>query len=118
MYAQIYECGARIWKNKGEPQEVAKEEFVEILKVFERELGEKRFFGGETFGFVDVSLIPFGCWFYSYGTFGNFSVEKECSKLMAWVKRCMEKESVSKTLIDPLKIYEYVCSLKKRYGIE
>ncbi|XXG66032.1 hypothetical protein AAC387_Pa05g3588 [Persea americana] len=45
-------------------------------------------------------------------------VEKECSKLMAWVKRCMEKESVSKTLVDPLKIYEYVCSLKKRYGIE
>ncbi|RWR81808.1 GST_C/GST_N/GST_C_2/GST_N_3 domain-containing protein [Cinnamomum micranthum f. kanehirae] len=112
---KIYECGTRIWKNKGEAHEAAKKEFIEILKVLEGELVEKRFFGGETFGFVDVSLIPFGCWFYSYETCGNFSAEEECPKLMAWVKRCMEKESVSKTLPNPLKIYEFVCFLKKRY---
>lgn len=116
---QIFECGRRIWKNKGEAQEAAIKEFIQILEVLEGELGEKSFFGGDRFGFVDVSLIPFGCWFYAYETCGNFSVEKECPKLMAWVKRCMERESVSKTLADPLKIYEYVVLvLKKRYGVE
>eukprot|EP00268_Persea_americana_P002941 TRINITY_DN10886_c0_g1_i1.p1 TRINITY_DN10886_c0_g1~~TRINITY_DN10886_c0_g1_i1.p1 ORF type:complete len:222 (-),score=35.72 TRINITY_DN10886_c0_g1_i1:202-867(-) len=115
----IFECGRRIWKDKGGAQEAAAEEFIQILKVLEGELGEKSFFGGDRFGFVDVSLIPFGCWFYAYETCGNFSVEKECPKLMAWVNRCMERETVSKTLADPLKIYEYVVlGLKKRYGVE
>ncbi|RWR81811.1 putative glutathione S-transferase parA [Cinnamomum micranthum f. kanehirae] len=87
--------------------------------VLEGELGEKSIFGGHRFGFVDVFLIPFGCWFYAYETCGNFSVEKECPKPMAWVKRCMKRESVSKTLADPLKIHEYVeLGLKKRYGVE
>lgn len=116
---QIFECGRRIWKDKGGAQEAAAEEFIQILKVLEGELGEKSFFGGDRFGFVDVSLIPFGCWFYAYETCGNFSVEKECPKLMAWVNRCMERETVSRTLADPLKIYEYVVlGLKKRYGVE
>ncbi|KAJ0980492.1 hypothetical protein J5N97_008747 [Dioscorea zingiberensis] len=115
---KIYDCGTRLWKLKGEGKEEAKKEMIEALKLLEGELGEKKYFGGESFGFVDVALVPFVSWFYAYETCGNFSVEKECPKIVAWGKRCMERESVSKTLEDPKKVYEFVLVLKKRFGVE
>ncbi|XP_077243766.1 putative glutathione S-transferase [Tasmannia lanceolata] len=115
---KVLDYSAKIWKNKGEAQEEAKNGFIESLKVLEEELGEKLYFGGDTFGFLDVVLISSSCWFYSYETCGNFSIETECPKLMGWVKRCMEKESVSKTLPDPHKVYEFLGVVKKRLGIE
>ncbi|KAL5977458.1 hypothetical protein ACLOJK_021805 [Asimina triloba] len=115
---QIYDCGSRIWKNKGEAHEAAKKELIEALKLLEGELGDKPYFGGQSLGYVDVSFIPFGCWFHTYEVHGNFSLEAECPKLKAWVKRCMEKESVSKSLVDPVKVHEFVGVLKKRYGVE
>ncbi|ONK67311.1 uncharacterized protein A4U43_C06F18830 [Asparagus officinalis] len=115
---KIYECGTRLWKLKGEAQEEAKKEFIDILKLLESELGDKNFFGGDSFGFVDIALVPFTAWFYSYETCANFSVEKEAPKLVAWGKRCTERESVAKSLHDPRKVYEFVCFLKKRFGIE
>ncbi|XP_042442042.1 probable glutathione S-transferase parA isoform X2 [Zingiber officinale] len=115
---KIYECGTRLWKLKGEAHQEAKKEFIEILKVVEAELGDRKYFGGDAFGYVDIALVPFFAWFYTYETCGGFSVEAEAPKLVAWGKRCMERESVSQTLYDPLKVYEFVCSLKKKYGIE
>ncbi|KAM0943982.1 putative glutathione transferase [Dioscorea sansibarensis] len=115
---KIYECGSRLWKLKGEEQAAAKKEFIEILKVLEGELGDKTFFGGETFGFIDVALVPFVSWFYAYETCAKFSIEEECPKIVAWSKRCMERDSVSKTLSDPHKVYEFVLVLKKRFGVE
>ncbi|XP_077243761.1 putative glutathione S-transferase [Tasmannia lanceolata] len=115
---KIYENGTRIWRNKGEAREEAKKDFINCLKLLEGELGDETYFGGHTFGFVDVVVIPFASWFYAYETHGNFSVEKECPRLMAWVKRCMERESVSKNLQDPKKVYEFVCELRKQFGIE
>ena len=84
----------------------------------EGELGDKPFFGGQNLGFVDVALVPYYCWFYAYEKCGNFSIEAECPKLIAWAKRCMQKESVSKSLADEEKIYGFVLELKKRFGIE
>ncbi|WOK91724.1 putative glutathione S-transferase parA [Canna indica] len=115
---KIYECGTRLWKLKGEAQQEAKKEFVEILTLLEGELGDKKYFGSETFGFVDIALIPFSSWFYTYETCAGLSVEAEVPKLVAWAKRCMERESVAKTLYDPHKVYEFVLFLKKKYGVE
>ena len=84
----------------------------------EGELGEKPYFGGEKIGFVDVALVPFSCWFYAYESFGNFSIEAECPKLIAWTKRCMEKESVSSSLEDPHKVHGFVVGIRKKLGIE
>ncbi|KAF2318186.1 hypothetical protein GH714_002471 [Hevea brasiliensis] len=72
---------------KGEEQEAAKKEFIESLKLMEGELGEKPYFGGESFGYVDVVLVPFYSWFYTYEVSGNFSIEAECPKLIQWAKR-------------------------------
>ncbi|KAF5178200.1 Glutathione s-transferase u19 [Thalictrum thalictroides] len=112
---KVFDTGRKVWTTKGDEQETAKKEFLECLKVLEGELGDKHYFGGENMGYVDVALIPFYCWFYTYETCGKFSVEAECPKLGAWGKRCMEKESVSKSLPDPHKVYDII---KKIYGFE
>jgi len=84
----------------------------------EGELGDKPYFGGENLGYVDVAFVPFYCWFYAYETCGNFSIEAECPKIIAWAKRCMQKESVSKSLEDPKKVYEFVLERRKRFGVD
>ncbi|RWR76072.1 putative glutathione S-transferase parC [Cinnamomum micranthum f. kanehirae] len=101
----------------GEAKEAAKKESIDCLKLLEGELEDKSFYGGKSLGYVDVVLIPFACWFYMYEIDGNFSIENECPKLIAWVERCMEKESVSKVLPNPHKVYDFVGVLKK-YGVE
>ncbi|KAM7252327.1 hypothetical protein ACFE04_024210 [Oxalis oulophora] len=115
---KVYDAGKRINFTKGDEQEQAKKEFFEILKTLEGQLGDKPYFGGDNFGFVDVALIPFYCWFYTYETFGNIKIESECPKLIGWAKRCMEKESVAKNLPDENKIYEFACGLRKKFGVE
>ncbi|XP_073107410.1 probable glutathione S-transferase parA [Elaeis guineensis] len=115
---KVYECGTRLWKLKGEAREEDRKDMIKILKLLEGELGDKKYFGGETFGFVDVALVPFTAWFHTYEICGNFSIEKECPKLVAWAKRCMERESVSKSLHDSHKVHEFVGYLKRLFGLE
>ena len=84
----------------------------------EDELGDKPYFGGEDFGYVDVALVPFTSWFYTVETCGKLSIEKECPKLMAWAKRCMEKESVATPLPHPHQIYAFAMQYKQSHGLE
>lgn len=107
-----------MWTGKGEDQEEGKKKFIECLKILEGELGDKSYFGGEEFGYADVALVPFTSWFYTYETCGKLSIEEECPKLVAWVKRCMEKESVAKALPHPHKIYEFALQYKQRNGLD
>ncbi|XP_062212626.1 probable glutathione S-transferase GSTU1 [Phragmites australis] len=115
---KVYDCGSRLWRLKGEPQAQARQEMLEILRTLEGELGDKKYFSGEAFGFVDVAFVPFTAWFLSYERFGEFSVEEVCPRLAAWAKRCGERESVAKSLHPPEKVYEFIAMLKKTYGIE
>ncbi|XP_062161353.1 probable glutathione S-transferase isoform X2 [Alnus glutinosa] len=103
---KVYDASRRVWRTKGEEQEAAKKDFFESLKTLVRELGDKPYFGGETFGFVDIALITFYSWFYVYETYGKFSIEAECPEIIAWAKRCMQKESVANTLPDQKKVYD------------
>ncbi|XP_062163038.1 probable glutathione S-transferase [Alnus glutinosa] len=112
---KVYAVGKKLFTSKGEELETAKNDFLEIYKTLEGELGEKPYFGGENFGLVDIALITFYSWFYLYETFGKFNMEAECPKFIAWVKRCMQKESVAKSLPDQKKVYELVV---KWYGLE
>lgn len=115
---QLYPIGRDIYSKKGEEQEVAKKEFINTLKLLEQQLGEKSYFGGDKIGLVDISLIPFYSRFKAYETFGNFNTENECPKFIAWAKRCMKIESVSKSLPDQDKIYDFIVDYRKIYGIE
>lgn len=115
---QIYNIGKLVWASEGEVQEAAKKELVECFKLFENELGDKHFFGGQNLNIVDVALIPFYSWFYAMETCGNFSIVAECPHLVAWAKRCMERESVSKSLPDQYKVYTHLLELRKQHLAE
>ncbi|KAH9707114.1 glutathione S-transferase U25 [Citrus sinensis] len=92
---KVFDAVCNIWKSKGEVPETAKNEFIEILKQLEGALGEKDFFGGDSFGFVDVIAIPLTCWFYAVEEFGGFKVENECPTFSAWMNKCMQRETVT-----------------------
>ena len=115
---KMYDSSRKTWTTKGEEQEAAKKEFFEVLKTLEGQLGDKPFFGGDNFGYVDLSLIPFYCWFYTYETCGKFSVEAECPKFIAWVKRCLQRETVAKALPDGKKVFEFVSVMRTNLGLE
>ncbi|XP_021729369.1 probable glutathione S-transferase [Chenopodium quinoa] len=108
----------KIWRQKDEIQQDEKKDFISFLKLFEDELGEKPYFGGNNFGYLDIALIPNYSWFYSYEKFTKLNLEAECPKLIAWAKRCMKRDSVNKSLPNELKIYEYIFELKKRFGTD
>ncbi|WOH05850.1 hypothetical protein DCAR_0625271 [Daucus carota subsp. sativus] len=112
---KLYEVGRKSWAADGEEKEAGKKELIENLKVLEGELGDKCFYGGDTFGYVDIALVTFYSWFHTYETFGNFSFEKECPNLMAWIRRCLKKESVSKSLPDSQKILDFAVFMKETY---
>ncbi|KAK7857175.1 putative glutathione s-transferase, partial [Quercus suber] len=101
---QVYYVSRKVLTTKGEELEAGKKDFIETFKILEGELGDKPYFGGKTFGFVDLSLIPF--------------YKAECPKIIAWAKRCLQKETVAKSLPDQKKVYEFVGQSRKRDGLE
>ncbi|PAN09482.1 hypothetical protein PAHAL_2G026800 [Panicum hallii] len=115
---KIYDCQTRLWKLKGDAQEQAKKDLIEVLETLEAELAGKPYFGGDNFGFVDVALVPFTSWFPTYEKLGGFSVEKCCPKIVAWAKLCRERESVAMALTDPDKVYEFVQFLQSKFGVK
>ncbi|CAL5342188.1 unnamed protein product [Camellia sinensis] len=71
-------------------QRITEDVTPSISNCLEGELGDKPYIGGETFGFAD------------------------CPSLVVWAHRCMEKESVSKSLPDQHKAYDFCLGLKKK----
>uniref|UniRef100_A0A1J3IHC3 Glutathione S-transferase n=1 Tax=Noccaea caerulescens TaxID=107243 RepID=A0A1J3IHC3_NOCCA len=114
---KLYEPADKIWSTKGEVQETAKKEYIEALKFLESELGDKPYFGGDNFGFVDIAMTGYYIWFEAFEKCGNFSIEPECPTLMASAKRCLQRESVVKSLPDPEKIVEYAFEIRKIYCV-
>ncbi|KAM0924793.1 hypothetical protein ACQ4PT_004715 [Festuca glaucescens] len=116
---KVYGCGSRLYMVKGEPQTPENVEMAEILKTLEGELGANEFFGGEHgFGFLDVALVPFATWFESFDRLWGVGMAEVAPKLAAWAARCMERESVSKNVFSPEKVYEFIGEMRKDLGIE
>ncbi|XP_015080783.1 probable glutathione S-transferase [Solanum pennellii] len=114
---KIYDGGMKIWSSKVEEHKTANKDFIECLKVLEGELGDKPYFDGNNFGLVDRAFIPYYSWFPVYKKLSNLNIEAECPKFVAWAKRCMQKESVSKTLVDPDKIYKFIVLFRQKIGV-
>ncbi|XP_010428956.1 PREDICTED: glutathione S-transferase U22-like [Camelina sativa] len=114
---KLFEPADKLWQTKGEEQETAKKDYIEALKILESELGDKPYFGGDTFGFVDIAMTGYYSWFEASEKLGNFSIEPECPILMASAKRCLQRESVVKSLHDSEKILELAYQLRKIYCV-
>ncbi|KAL0311392.1 UNVERIFIED_CONTAM: putative glutathione S-transferase parC [Sesamum angustifolium] len=110
---KVYDAGRRLSGTKEEEQESGKKDFIAALKLLEAELGDKPYFGGENFGFLDVALIPFYTWFPASRLAATLALKRALSENMG---EEMRGESVSKSLADPKKVYDFVLFLKKKYG--
>ncbi|KAK7401692.1 hypothetical protein VNO78_13367 [Psophocarpus tetragonolobus] len=93
---KIYETAIRFWRTEGREKEAAREEFLECIELLEEQLGNEPYFGGKNFGFVDVALVPLFCYFNTFSLYAKFIHEAQYPKIVAWAKRCTQKESVSK----------------------
>lgn len=71
---QLFDNAGITWKLKGEEQEVGKKDFIHCFEL-EKEHGENTDFRGEFFGYLNIALISYASWFYTYENFGNFSIE-------------------------------------------
>jgi len=71
----------------------AKEQLGGVFSYFERQLGDALFFGGESFGLADLSVLP-----HVAAAVGQGMRPPEGSKLNAWFGRVTTRESVQKTL--------------------
>ncbi|EEF46494.1 glutathione S-transferase 3 [Ricinus communis] len=110
---KIYSTAKMLWLSEGKMKETATKNLIEIFQTLERELGDGPFFAGESFGYVDVALIPFYSMFYTFETLGNFSMMVECPKIMEWATRCLEKETVSKSISDPYKVHDAILASRE-----
>lgn len=81
-------------------------------------LGDKDYFNGDTFGFVDVLLIGLTSWFPAYEKYGDFKLEDHYPKLAAWIARSCARETVSESLTNPEKILSFVVMMRQMNGLE
>ncbi|XP_021627142.1 probable glutathione S-transferase parC [Manihot esculenta] len=110
---KIFGGGMQLAASKGEVKEAAKKYLIGCFETLEEELGDKPFFGGESFGYVDLVLIPCHSLFYTYESLGNLSMAEECPKIVDWAQRCLQKESVSKSLCDQQKFYAIISEISR-----
>jgi len=98
---QVNDLSRKIWTTKGE-LEAAKKGFFECLEWYigGRTGREALFWGQWDSGVWDIAFAPFCCGFSTYETIGNFSIEAQCPKIIAWANGCLQKESVSKSLAE------------------
>ncbi|KOM47093.1 glutathione S-transferase U19-like [Vigna umbellata] len=115
---KVFETGRSIWASNGEERKVGTRDFIEVLKHLEEALGEKEYFGGDAFGYLDIIAIPHSAWFLAYEELGGFKVADHSPKISAWIKRCLQRESVAKVLPDPDKIYQFVLHFRKMSGLD
>ncbi|KAL2338860.1 hypothetical protein Fmac_013306 [Flemingia macrophylla] len=113
---KVHEVAKKIWTGKVDEHEAEKKELIGNLKKLEEVVGDKPYFGGDTFGFVDVALIPFYKWFSTYEKVGKLKLD--FPKLVTWANKCLERESVSKFLSDEKDVYDFVLAHRKRIGVD
>ncbi|KAI3712726.1 hypothetical protein L1987_71291 [Smallanthus sonchifolius] len=116
---KVHPAGCAIWNSKDKDElEAAKANFLEIMMFLDGTLGDKDYFNGDTFGYVDILLIGHTSWFPAYEKFGDFKLEDHYPKLAAWITRSSARETVSESLTNPEKITNFVIMMRKMHGLE
>jgi glutathione S-transferase len=101
-----------------EEKEKAAKEALEVLKILEEEcLGDKKFFGGENFGMVDIAYGWLAHWFEaSEEVVGVKLVEPSTlPRLHAWIQRLKEIPVIKENLPDRERLLVHFRRLRQMF---
>uniref|UniRef100_A0A2N9HQL1 glutathione transferase n=1 Tax=Fagus sylvatica TaxID=28930 RepID=A0A2N9HQL1_FAGSY len=112
-------CLAAIWKScfgEEKEREKAVEEASELLKFLENELKEKRSFGGETIGLVDIAANVIGFWVgvFEETTGVELLTKEKFPKLSNWTNEYVSNSFIKENLPPRDKLIAY---FRNRFGI-
>ena len=81
-------------------REKAVEEAIELLKFIEEELKEKKFFGGESIGLVDIAANVIGFWLgvFEEGSGVELLTRDKFPKLCNWVDEYVSSSIIKENL--------------------
>jgi glutathione S-transferase len=110
---------AAIWKScfgEEKEREKAVEEASELLKFLENELKEKRSFGGETIGLVDIAANVIGFWVgvFEETTGVELLTKEKFPKLSNWTNEYVSNSFIKENLPPRDKLIAY---FRNRFGI-
>ncbi|KAI4388004.1 hypothetical protein MLD38_000381 [Melastoma candidum] len=113
---KVFSSIRSVWFGSVEAQEAGKKELAEWMSLLESELGEKAYFGGGSFGHLDLSLVPYYWWFHALKkTLDLGSASKlHLPKLEGWLKRCLLRGSVTAALPEQDKLCEFIQQIRKK----
>ncbi|CAK9149014.1 unnamed protein product [Ilex paraguariensis] len=94
----------------GEEKRKAANEARENLKTLESGLEGKRFFGGETIGFVDIAAAWLGCWTRIAGEIVDVKLidEETMPELCAWLENVLEAPIIKDCMPPQDKLLEHI----------
>ncbi|KAK7815665.1 glutathione transferase gst 23 [Quercus suber] len=106
-------CDSPFWllfRSIGEEQEKALKESLEIVKIVEeRGLGEKKFFGGDKIGIVDIAFVEFAYWLEFIEEIVGVKLldANAFPHLHAWKKNLKEVPVIKENLPDHGEIFSF-----------
>ncbi|CAK9168256.1 unnamed protein product [Ilex paraguariensis] len=89
--------------NRGKEQARGVEMMAEVLPLLEREIAKKKFFGGETIGYVDIVIGWFSYWLQYSQEFGDFKVMDSAKypSIASWMNNILEVSVIKENLPPP-----------------
>jgi glutathione S-transferase len=103
-----------LWRGEEKEREKAAEEAPEVLKFVEEELKEKRFFGGESIGMVDIvaNIIAFWQGIFEEVSGVELLTKEKFPKLTNWSNEFVSNSVVNECLPQRDKLIAY---FRKRF---
>ncbi|KAJ4979338.1 hypothetical protein NE237_010118 [Protea cynaroides] len=105
FYCKIFisKCGPALWIacwSEGKEQEKAMEQAWEHLRTLENELKGKKFFGGESIGFVDIVANAIAFWFGVFEEVVGITLldEEKFPTLCGWIEQFLSCDVVKECL--------------------
>ncbi|GLJ19073.1 hypothetical protein SUGI_0342500 [Cryptomeria japonica] len=113
---KLFVQGRLLYRTKKEEQEEGKRQVIEGLEILEETLKGKEYFGGTTFGIVDIAFAPLMSFFHTFEVLGDFKFmfEDKFPNIFGWMKKCRERESIKKILPQEEKLLQWAMQVTGR----